>query len=388
MSNFSKIALFIFIVFGILGMINVSQAFSLLTAPGPGGGPHIRSFSTVGTAETDPNKLMAYAESYRGGVRVTSGDIDNDGVDEIVTGTGENGGPHLRVFEKDGTPRGIEFFPFDKSFRGGMDVATGDFDGDGKDDIAVSQFSKGQAWVKVYRYNDNRDILFERNVFGMVECGATVALGQLDGDSKLELIVGSGEGGDPYVKVFDYDASSTYGILKPTDIKVSIGNTTDPTRTGIDVAAGDIDGDGLDEIAVSNIRNNYSWVGIYDYHNDYNYDENPTRLQQFKAYGDYSVGTNVELYDIDNDNQAEIITGAGPTGGPQVRAFEADGTSIGTTNFFAYDDKFRGGVDVGGLSGTTKMSLDNVKYWTYNIQDVNTDRQREELVGTHFDMYV
>lgn len=320
---------------------------SLITGAGPTGGSHVRSFTTSGVVEADPDKLMAYATDYRGGVRVATGDIDNDGVDEIITGTGENGGPHLRVFEKDGTQRGIDFFPFDNSFRGGMDVASGDFDGDGKDDIAVSQFSKGQAWVKVYRYNSNRDILFERNIFGDVESGATVAMGQLDSDSKMELVVGAGEGGDPYVKVFDYEPTSTYGILKPTDILASIGDSTDPTRTGIDVAVGNVDSDALDEIVVSNIRNNYPWVGVYDYHSNYNYNENPTRLKQFKAYGDYQIGTNVAMHDIDSDGKAEILTGAGPGGGPQIRAFESDGTVLSTLDkFFAYDEGFRGGVDV------------------------------------------
>ncbi len=35
-----------------------------------------------------------------------------------------------------------------------------------------------------------------------------------------------------------------------------------------------------------------------------------------------------------------------------------------------------------------KMTLEEVTYWTYNIQDVDTDRQRRQLVGSHFDMYV
>lgn len=35
-----------------------------------------------------------------------------------------------------------------------------------------------------------------------------------------------------------------------------------------------------------------------------------------------------------------------------------------------------------------KMTLENVQYWAYNIQQVETAQQREELVGTHFDMYV
>lgn len=35
-----------------------------------------------------------------------------------------------------------------------------------------------------------------------------------------------------------------------------------------------------------------------------------------------------------------------------------------------------------------KMTLEEVKYWAYNIADCNTRRQRDELVGSHFDMYV
>ncbi|MCP4688753.1 MAG: hypothetical protein GY859_11930 [Desulfobacterales bacterium] len=35
-----------------------------------------------------------------------------------------------------------------------------------------------------------------------------------------------------------------------------------------------------------------------------------------------------------------------------------------------------------------KMTLAGVKYWAYNIQDVDTERQRQQLVGSHFDMYV
>jgi cysteinyl-tRNA synthetase len=38
--------------------------------------------------------------------------------------------------------------------------------------------------------------------------------------------------------------------------------------------------------------------------------------------------------------------------------------------------------------GPVKMQLEDVQYWAYNIQDVNTARQREQLADTHFDLYV
>lgn len=39
-------------------------------------------------------------------------------------------------------------------------------------------------------------------------------------------------------------------------------------------------------------------------------------------------------------------------------------------------------------SAIHKMTLKEVKYWAYNIADCNTRRQRDELVNSHFDMYV
>lgn len=40
------------------------------------------------------------------------------------------------------------------------------------------------------------------------------------------------------------------------------------------------------------------------------------------------------------------------------------------------------------INGVTTMTLEHVKHWVYIIQNVQTERQREQLVGTHFDMYV
>lgn len=55
------------------------------------------------------------------------------------------------------------------------------------------------------------------------------------------------------------------------------------------------------------------------------------------------------VFVVDNDGRADVITGAGNTGGPHVRAFTMDGP-IDSINFFAYSESFRGGVDVAGGS--------------------------------------
>ena len=43
--------------------------------------------------------FFAYDPGFRGGVEVASGDVDGNGKDEIIAGAGFSGGPHVRLFE-------------------------------------------------------------------------------------------------------------------------------------------------------------------------------------------------------------------------------------------------------------------------------------------------
>ncbi|NQV13660.1 MAG: VCBS repeat-containing protein [Parcubacteria group bacterium] len=312
------------------GYGTVSENLSLVTAAGRGGGPHIRAFDLTGTARTNPNKLFPYPEAFSGGINVATGDIDGDGQDEIITAPKAGGGPQVRVFEADGTPRGIEIWPFHADSRTGINVATGDTDGDGKDEIAVSQEQNGQAWVKVYRYNNDKTVLGEWNAFGDAQSGASVAMGDIDNDNQAEVIVGAGPGGGPQIRVYEAD-----GTLKP----IQFFAFHPDYRGGIDVAAGDINNDGKDEIGVCQ-ETGQAWCKVYRYNNS------QTLYSEWKAYADFAVGANLDMYDIDGDSNAEVITGANFSGAPQARAFEYDGTAFTTTNFYAYDSGFRGGVDV------------------------------------------
>ncbi|MFA6495484.1 MAG: hypothetical protein WCV50_00005, partial [Patescibacteria group bacterium] len=64
----------------------------------------------------------AYAESFRGGVNVAAGDVNGDGTDEIIAGAGYTGGPHVRIFGESGNLLS-QFFAYAESFRGGVNVA-------------------------------------------------------------------------------------------------------------------------------------------------------------------------------------------------------------------------------------------------------------------------
>jgi hypothetical protein len=78
-----------------------------------------------------------------------------------------------------------------------------------------------------------------------------------------------------------------------------------------------------------------------------------TVLQRFFAYGaGFTGGVRVAAADLNGDGKADIITGAGPGGGPHVRVFDgATGDPLAgpAGSFFAYHPFFGGGVYVAGF---------------------------------------
>ena len=110
---------------------------------------------------------------------------------------------------------------------------------------------------------------------------------------------------------------------------------------GVNVAAGDTNFDGLDDIVTGPGRGGGPQVRIFDA-------VDHARIANFYAYDQkFSGGVSVATGDLDGDGDSELITGSGPGGGPQVRVFDELGTRL--ASFFAYDSKFTGGVFVGSF---------------------------------------
>ena len=131
----------------------------------------------------------AYTPAFAGGARVAIGDLDGDGMREIVTGAGPGGGPHIRIFKTDGKDWGGSFFAFDTQERGGVSVAVGDVDGDAKDEIIVGS---GEGAVPRVRIFDVRGTLKRELTFGSqpILGGLTVTAADITGDGIKEILVG------------------------------------------------------------------------------------------------------------------------------------------------------------------------------------------------------
>ncbi|MBN9517229.1 VCBS repeat-containing protein, partial [bacterium] len=187
--------------------------------PGFGGGPHVKVIDGTKPGLVGPDgaiapsavlaSFFAYDPAFRGGVTVTVSDVDGDGKADIVTGTGPGGGAHVKVFSGASLGQGrpaelASFFAFDPSFRGGVNVAAGDVDGDGRADIVTAAASGGGSHVKVFNGLGGQPLLRSFFAYGAsFGGGVSVAAGDVNGDGLADIITGAGVGGGPHVKVFD-----------------------------------------------------------------------------------------------------------------------------------------------------------------------------------------
>lgn len=184
--------------------------------------------------------FLAFPEGFQGGAFVAAGDINGDGKDEIITGAGAGGGPHVRAFDGNGKDTGINFFPYPSDYKGGVTVAAGDVDKDGIDELIVGAASDATARIKIYRADAAKTILAEHIMYPeSFQGGVTVAAGDVDGDGVDEIITGAGESGGPHVRGIELN-----GRLLTTNFMAYHRDF----RGGVRVASFDMEGDGRAEI--------------------------------------------------------------------------------------------------------------------------------------------
>jgi hypothetical protein len=183
-------------------------------------------------------RFAPYTAAYRLGVNVAIGDLENDGTIEIVTGTENGGGAQIRVFNGNGVLINPGFFAFDPAFRGGVSVAIGDLNGDAVNEIIAGAGVGGGPHIRVFN-KDGKVInpgffAFDAAFRG----GVNVSVGDVDGDGIDEIVAGAGNGGRPEIRTFDRDGKKKSAFLAGDADELD----------GIKVSAADLDRDGKFEI--------------------------------------------------------------------------------------------------------------------------------------------
>jgi len=307
--------------------IMITPSTNIIVVPAAGAPPMVRIFSKSGTFL---DGFLAYSSTFTGGMRVAVGDIDGDGEDEIVTAPGPGGGPDIRLFEQDGTLIG-RFNAFETTMTKGCYVATGDIDQDGHEEIAVSTEAGGGNKVRLFEEDGTQ--ITEISADRYNDKAIRVALGDTDADEADEIIVSYGFGTEPWVDVYEANGTKTASFLAYAQTY----------SNGAYVSAGDINGDGYDEIVTGTDTGGGPQVQIYT--------GSGRHLGTFFAYGeDFRGGVRVAVGNLSDEvgGTASIITAAGPGGGPQIRVFNDHAQLIGT--FFTEAEEDRDGIFVGAWS--------------------------------------
>ncbi len=167
------------------GQTDRDEPWELILAPSSGARATVLVTDMAGRLK---RSWTAYMPQFQGGATVAVGDLDGDDRREVITGPGRSGGPHIRFFKTDGSAWSGGFFAFDPSENGGANVALGDLDGDGRDELVVGSGSGTPARVRVY--DISRNMRFEMFLDARPSpVGVRPVVADIDGDGKAELLI-------------------------------------------------------------------------------------------------------------------------------------------------------------------------------------------------------
>lgn len=197
-----------------LGDVNGDRVPDLIATTGPGGAPHVKVFD--GQTGALRASFYAFEPGLTTGLSVATGDVNGDGVADILVAPESAGRAHVKVFTGSGELL-RSFVAFDDSFVGGARVASTDVNGDGFADIVVTAGTGGRGHTAVYS-GATGALLASFLPFGADFGGlVSVAAGDFGGTGQGEVAVGVAAGDAPHVVVFRPSSGGLVGSFYAYD---------------------------------------------------------------------------------------------------------------------------------------------------------------------------
>lgn len=290
---------------------------------------------------TAVKQLDIIPDDFTGSARLKLANLYGDGKKQIVVSFGNQEKPMIKVYDINGELLS-GWQPYAVGFTGEISLSAADLDADGKDEIIAGPGAGGGPQVKIF--DGAGAVKFNSGFWAHDQdyrAGIEVAAGDLDGDKVQEVIASVVQGDKALIKFF-----TGWGKPVGKPIIVDLENNFEPVR----VAALDLGTDGIEELFAGLGSGNEPKIKILRL--------DGSLIKEFLAYdNNFNGGVNFAVAKAKSANM--IITGAGFSGGPHVRFFDSFGKITKSPSFFSYDKSFRGGVNVdyGDIDGDGRAEL-------------------------------
>ncbi|HLD31561.1 MAG TPA: putative glycoside hydrolase [Patescibacteria group bacterium] len=248
-------------------------------------GDFLRFFNPEG--QRIRNGLFVFEEDYAGGDQIIRTDLDGNGKKDLlvahknrIMGWRDDGQLYLRLY------------PYTASYTGQLKIAVGDLNNDGGKEIYVAPSAGYALPLKVYNRH-GRQMRQDQYLLGSgYKGGYSLGVANIDGTGQQELLIGVGKDVEPRVTVWDYQLTK----LQEWSAYESW------FRGGVNIAGGDVNGDGQDEVIVGPGPGSFPLIRVYS-------GTGKLLYKEFVPYQSLTkTGTEVLTADVDYDGVVDIVT--------------------------------------------------------------------------------
>mgnify|MGYP003672070191 CR=1 FL=1 len=236
------------------------------------------------------------------GLSTVLGDIDGDGDLDLVVGTkGYLIGAQNRLYLNNGNGGFVDVTAshLPSTLDRSSALALGDVDGDGDLDLVVGNGDYGAGSQNRLYLNNGNGVFTDVTASHMpiaIDSTDSVALGDVDGDGDQDLVVGNWGQNRLYL-----NSGGTFSDATATNLPID----TDYTDS---VALGDVDGDGdLDLVLAASFDYYYTYGQNRLYLNDGSGSFSDVTASHMPVDSDYT--TTVALGDVDSDGDLDLVCG-------------------------------------------------------------------------------